>query len=472
MAVKTLNANQANSAGRITPTIPTPVRRPSQQDAQLAQPQKLQPTALPRYRSMEQKEDAKFNNFFFRPGEIVWFDKGESTWGIGVIVKREQGQPQDPQKHYRVFPISHPYAQHQSRNTVHSMMRPFFSWSPPPYTNSGLKPSPSNGYHIYTFDSVNWEDVIKGKFGMPGDKGVADVDGSIMGVKAVEMTYTPFDRIPSTQPVPNVVEYNGIYIGCEKIWVGEPIRIRNSGTPTDIMVLQSIVERPSPKDSSRTIIILIGDTYSYRVAHLESEHVPASDLHLPLRVREDTRIRNNYTMKHPDVRRRFISYWRLLTKNSQISLADVKGRWYETISMFPHLNRTGFEQAAARGEINDVSLMLNGTGDCNKELLDAAGSTSARTHMPPTLKAPRREDAFRNMIPSSARISRGLDEQRDGPPEPVLQTGQAALEQLYPPTPVADGSFDQFMTFDNGEAPSAFDQQFEQTYYGGDGMQE
>jgi len=449
---------------------------------------------------MEQKEDAKFNNFFFRPGEIVWFDKGGQTWGIGLVLKRDLGQGQDPVRQYRVQPISHPYARHHALITTHQGMRPFFSWSAPPYTNPGLKPSLNNNFHVYTFDSVNWEDVLRGKFSAPNEKGDADVDGSIMGVKAVETTYTLFDRIPSTQPsLPNAAEYNGIFIGCEKIWVGEPIRIRNSPGATDIMVIQSIVERPSSKDPHRGVVSLIGDTYSYRVAQLEPDSVPAGDLHLPLRVREDTRLRNNITMKSPDARRRFSSYWRLLTKNAQISLSDIKGRWYETMTMYPHLNKPGFEAAVARHDIPDVSLMLNGTGDCNKELLDVAGVADAsRTYVSPFLKAQRREDAVRNMVPNGVRISRGLDESREEvtqkqtlPPEPVLKESQypppltlqgpdqakeeQERQQQYPyvsAPPLAEGSFDQYMTFDSGEAPSAFEQQFEQTYYGADSMQE
>lgn len=454
---------------------------------------------------MEQKEDGKFNNFFFRPGEIVWFDKGGQTWGIGVVIKREYGQGYEAQKQYRVHPISHPHARNQAIVTTHQGMRPFYSWSPPPYTNVGLRPSQGNGFHVYTFDTVKWEDVIHGKFSSSTEKGDADVDGSIMGVKAVETTYTPFDRIPTTQPaLSNSTEYNGIYIGCEKIWVGEPIRIRNSGATTDIMILQSIIERPSPKDPSRGVITLIGDTYSYRVVQLEPDGVPTSDLHLPLRIREDTRIRNAITSKGPDARRRCTSYWRLLTKNTNLQLADVKGRWYETTSMFPHLSKSAFDTAAARGEVPDVGLMLNGTGDCNKELLDHAGVPSTRTHVPPFLKASRRETALRDMVPASVRISRGLDESREeAVAEPVLAEAQSRVQSQsrYPPPPSSmmmrgqgpaqdreesqsqsqypyvavpsleeSGGFDSYMTYD-GDAPppSAFEQQFEQTYYGGGG---
>jgi len=440
---------------------------------------------------MEQKEDAKFNNFFFRPGEIVWFDKGEETWGIGVILRREHGPAQDTSKQYRVHPISHPFARHHALVTTHKGMRPFFSWSPPPYTNNGLKPSQSNGYHVYTFDTVNWEDVMRGKYGTQVDKGDADVDGSIMGVKAVETTYTLFDRIPGTlSSLPGAIGYNGIYIGCEKIWVGEPLRIRNSTSPTDIMVIQSIIERPSAKDPSHGLVTIIGDTYSYRIAQVEPQFVPGDDLHLPLRVREDTRLRNNITVSNPDVRRRITCYWRLIAKNAQIGLSDVKGRWYETTSMFPHLNKAGYDAAVARHEMPDVGSVLNGTGDCNKELLDVAGVASqARTHVPPFLKAVRREDAVRNMLPSSARISRGLDESREEAlpvreskipvastavkTEPAF-TAHAQSNVKEEPTPqqpqvppLTDGAFEQYMTFDGGEAPSAFEQQFDQTFYDG-----
>jgi hypothetical protein len=71
--------------------------------------------------------------------------------------------------------------------------------------------------------------------------------------------------------------WNGIYLGGEKIWVGEPIRLR-IGSGQDIMILHDIVEktRPSyPTGTGSITTYLVGDIYTFStVMHTPGRETP------------------------------------------------------------------------------------------------------------------------------------------------------------------------------------------------------
>lgn len=380
-------AKAARAAAAVTPKSVIPVS--------------MQPTALPRFKSIEQKLDAQPNKFVYRTGEIVWFARS-TAWGLGVVIKREANQIL-----YRVQPLSHPFGHPQLLSCEQSQLRPWLAWSPPPCTCEQLNPSAANGNRVFTFDLVDWSSMLQGRYG----SGDPEVDGSILAAKAVEMTFTPFD---TSATLSMETHYNGIYIGAEKIWVGDALRLRHGNFPTDIMVLHDIIEYPNKLDTQRPRMVFVGDTYCYRIAQLEPQAVPADDLHLPSRVREDVQFRNKITSTNPEPNRRFTSFWRLNRKSDRIGIADIKGRWYESSALLPILDPQGFAKSRANGDVQDAGLFMNGQGDCNKPPTGTPGAQRGKDgssqSRPADLKFLKREEAFGKAVPSSMRISRGLDE--------------------------------------------------------------
>ncbi|KAL9054238.1 MAG: hypothetical protein Q9162_004271 [Coniocarpon cinnabarinum] len=385
-----------------------------------------EPQMLPRTRTMEQRLDFQPGKFLYRPGEVVWFKRG-MAWGLGVIAKRDNDQKQPSP--YRIQPLSHPFHQPNTLDLPPSQLRPWLAWSPPPTTASGLHPSPQTNYQSHSYSTVDWQRYIHGGYGA----GDGEVDGSILAACQAETTYTPFDPT-GTSPIPNTPQpqgrethYNGIFIGAEKIWVGDALRLRYHQFPMDIMVLHDIVEQPILNNAgshaypanSQTRIILVGDTYSPAIAQLEPQNIPQNDLHLPSRVRSELEFRNKITEAIADPKRRFSSFWRITSKNVRLGMDEIKGRWYESSLLLPILDPQAFAQRQIRGDMADACCYMNGHGDCNKPHAQAPNAvidprTSQRKHRAADTRVERREDAFGRAVPSEFKVHKGLDEGRDG----------------------------------------------------------
>lgn len=365
-------------------------------------------TPLPRARCLEQKQDQKYNEFHYRPGELVWFCRG-AAWGIGALVSRNYNTTTPRQ--YTVQPLTHSWTPTETVTLPQDQLRNWLAWSPPPLTHTVLNPSPANNNRVLTFPDISWPDVIAGRYG----RGDVIVDASILAAKMIETTYTLFDRIDaktssSSGSQVSEIHYNGLFLGGEKIWLGDPLRLRNTastaaaGTATvnEIMILHAIIERSSPTDSTRSTIILVGDTYAFRA--VPPSHPAPSPAHLPQRVLTDLTIRNSITAKNPTASKRHHT-WTLLTSSISLTLSDVKGRWYESSLFTPILDPTSFANGKAAGEVLDAGLFMNGQGDCNKT---PGGPTTG--FKAADIKCRRREDAFGRSVPVGFRISGGLDE--------------------------------------------------------------
>lgn len=439
--------------------LPPVTRTPSNSSSKVAI---VTPNPLPRFRSMEQKADATPQRMLYRPGELVWYQRGPA-WGLGVIVKRDTKSSQ-----YTVHAVSHPFRKSEITSTSQPSILPWLAWSPPPLTIQSLNPSPANGQRVYSYESVDWNAVLEGRYG----DGDPDVDGSILAAKGVESTVMPFQQ---TSSAPHETHYNGIFIGAEKIWVGDALRMRHSQFPSDILVLHDIIEQPNKTDASRPHILLVGDTYHWRVIQLEPNYVPSDGLSLPSRVREDLTFRNRITLANRDPSRRFSCYWRLDRKGAHLTIGDVKGRWYESGALMPLLQPKEFRANQERGtDIQDINLSMNGLGDCNKPppgtaaAADRNGRTNTSFRAADT-RVMTREEAFGRSISADVRISRGLDErggsgeggspaQRQAAPsnaKPLSQVPQQypafqQLQQGYQQQPFdfPTGDFEQMMALD------------------------
>ena len=420
------------------PAYPYRSVKPPSQQANSPASKSLEPNLLPRVRSMEQRLDCQPQKHLYRPGEVVWFKKG-MAWGLGVVSRRDNAP--SATSPYRIQPMSHPFSHPKTLALPHDNLRPWLAWSAPPNIAPGLRPELRNGYRVYTYDSVDWPQYIQGAYGA----GDGEVDGSILAAKGVEMTYTPFDPI-SANPIPNTPQpqgrethYNGIFVGAEKIWVGDALRLRASRFATDIMVLHDIVERPTmfsgnnqaANSSSGTQVTLIGDTYSIAIAELQPQSVPKDNLHLPSRVREDLAFKNELTSKKIDPKQRYTSFWQLTQKSVHLGIGHIKGRWYETATLLPVLNPAAFQQRHITGDIQDACGFMNGQGDCNRLPAGAPGaeidpSTGQTKSQPAQVRVEKREQAFGRAVPPDFNIHRGLDE-RNNTPRPGSGDGNGGL---------------------------------------------
>ncbi|MCJ1416102.1 hypothetical protein MMC32_002437 [Xylographa parallela] len=340
------------SSTSITAVPKPPMIPPAAQAPAAVPPALLTPTPLAAPRNFEQAVDAQCNKFLYRPGEIVWFNRG-SAWGLAVITMRSlfKDQRHQDRPEYTVQPLSHPYSHPPALSIAQEdKLRPWLAWSAPDPTHQTLA---NKGL---TYDLVDWRAVLQRLYG-PGD---AEVDGSIFAAKMIDSTYTPFERTSARTTVSDT-QYNGVYCGGEKLWHGEAIRLR-TGSGKDIMIVHHIVEKSSqtPKGAMSSEMFVVGDIYSFQTVNYNPKQPMPGNSFLPVRVQEDLNYRNRITIAHKSQ----ISFWKLVQSQARLGLGEVKGRWYESRILLPILKgQADFAQSVSKGEIADVGTMLNGRGD-------------------------------------------------------------------------------------------------------------
>lgn len=396
-------ARQGSNAGQ--QRLNTPVNTPRQ----------LVPTPLPTARSHDQAEDRRYRTFMYRPGEVVWF-KRQQAWGLGAVLRRWRSSSN--QVSYTVQPLTYPGGNSTSvTKTSDVEMRPWLAWSVPQFTHPALNNMPQPP----RYDNADWEGMRQKRYGNGGD---LEVDGSILAAKSVDSTYTPFGQQETRAVDGGTTEthYNGVFLGAEKIWVGEPIRLA-VGQGTDIMVLHSIIERrrtsPMAGQAQQQTLSFIGDVYSLSTVQHMNPNVPtpaspAMNPHLPLRLTEDLAFRNVYSIHT----KREASYWKLMAVQSRIDLGSVKGRWYEASLLLPILQGEGpFQQMAAKGDIVEASLYMNARGDCQN-----ANRAATLPVLPkPNIRVPDRRQALGRAVPQ------GVEIKYDGTEAPLPDNVDPAL---------------------------------------------
>ena len=423
-------------------------------------PNIIAPTPLPPARSLEQDQDAQYGKYIYRSGEVTWFNRG-SAWGLSVIIRRDLFKDQRGQDRprYLVQPLSHPFS-HPTTKTISSEddLRPWLAWSAPGPTHQAL----TTANHDYK--TVNWRDVVDGRYGA----GDAEVDGSIYAAKTIDDSFTLVDPLSNNTTTTGERSYNGIYFGGEKLWVGEPVRLRVNGH--DVMIIHQIIEKLKQNSTSinSASVHIVGDVYRYTTIPYTVGQEPAENPHLPMRLRQDLKYRNRVSIAS----KRTISYWKIYQAAVRIGITDLKGRWYESSILLPILHgAAAFQQDVQRGEISDVGTWINGRGDANS----APGKAGMRYTD--------RLEAFGRAVPAGTKISKGLD----GPAEetifsaPIPSGMQSAVTMAALPGPdlaaqasvqgnatgqgqqmqgVSDGDIEQYMDLDR------LDEGFTQNYVG------
>ncbi|KAF2428312.1 hypothetical protein EJ08DRAFT_615340 [Tothia fuscella] len=369
-----------------------------------SRPDPRQTSALPTKLTPDQQLDSTINQFSFRPGEMVWFDRGQA-WGLGMIVRRWR----TPQQTYLLQPITHPFdTQQQHVINKEGSLRPWLAWSPPSYMHSGL-----NGMTV-AYESMNWQALMAGHYG-ESSKTSMEVDGSIIAAKMVDGTYTPLECImkfladPQKPDQRDELHYNAIFIGAEKLWLGDPARLRTHNEE-EVLVISTIVEKPISKESWRgipqstpTSVTLIGDTYIIAKHTPQTLISPPSEQNIPTRMLEDIKARNRTSSRAnlPP------SYWHLTKTRASVPLSMIKGRWYEWSTMLPIIKSTEldqFEANLAKGKVESMHNYFN----ARNEFHGVGGG----------VRKERREEAFGKSIPGDVLIVDGV-----GVPEGVSGPG-------------------------------------------------
>ncbi|KZF23153.1 hypothetical protein L228DRAFT_245884 [Xylona heveae TC161] len=401
----------------------------------LSTPTKLTPTPLPPLRSFEQALDSQ-GRFLFRPGEMVWFSRGTS-WGLAAVVMREliRNSTSEVRPKYVLQPLSHPYGHPQAIIIdQEELLRPWLAWSAPP------PGSPALAVDGLRFDTIDWAAVLQGRYGRVDP----EVEASIFAAKAIDTCYTLIDPIDLPSAVPGECNYSGMFIGAEKVWVGEPIRIRDV-PESDIMVLQSIVEkrqRPFSNSESASTVYLYGDIYTLKTVEYDPNTLPTENTKLPSRLSEDVKFRNTATIPT----RSLISFWTLKQPLARISIGDVKGRWYESRTLLPILRgASDFAKDLHLGNITEAGSWMNSRGGNSQPSAAQA------------IKKDYRREAFGAAVPPNFQIIQAQDSTPVGTAPPTQQGLPSSRTQPVENTNprmaqgIMESDIDQFMNLDTME---------------------
>lgn len=413
--------------------------RPNQPAAQIT------PIAPPR--SQEQAEDAQFQKYIYRHGEVTWFNRG-SAWGLCVVVKRDMFMDAQNRPHprYLVQPLSHPF-EHPVMKVVTSEddLRPWLAWSAPNATHTALV---GTQHH---YNNIDWKGVVEGRYG----GGDSEVDGSIFAARMIDDSFTLIEPLSNNTTTTGERSYNALYLGGEKIWLGEPVRVRiNQGQ--DIMVIHQIIEKLKPGSTNIALatVHVVGDIYRYVTTPSQHPTVPdatTSMAHLPVRMQEDLKFRNRVN----GPKKFTVSQWKLVQSQARLNVAELKGRWYESSTLLPVLRGAqAFQADLARGEVADVGTWMNARQDANL----AGGRLGTRIKD--------RIEAFARSVPEGLKIGdTGAKSERDVSsvamvPNEMQGAGGASLA-LGPGmgvggggksvTGVSDGDIAEFMDLDQME---------------------
>ena len=379
--------------------------------------QTLTSTPLPPPKSKEQELDSRYRVYIYRIGELVWFNRG-TAWGLALIVKRDVVKDPHQQVGFRarflVQPLSHPHG-HPEPKLMNSddSIRPWLAWSAPGPTHRSLVGK--------TYASVDWKAVIAGQYG----QGDAEVDGSILAAKQIDESLSLLSPLANNILTTGERTYSAMFLGGEKIYVGEPVRLRiNQGQ--DIMVIHEIIEKLKPNSTNinSAFVHVVGDLYRLVTVPYDQANAKfIANASLPERMRVDLDFRNNVTFNT----KRVHSYWKLLQASARLPIANLKGRWYESSILLPMIRgNDAFAVDCQRGDITDVGDWINGRGDAN----GAAGKTGTRYG--------ERLEAIGRAVPGGFKLG-GPDDRGEGGIEPApmnVAIGQSAPGQASIRNPV------------------------------------
>jgi len=325
----------------------------------------------------------------------VWVDRNgnQTIWRLAVIINRQQ---QDDRSFYLVQLLSNPRHHQPKLVVLEPCLRPWLAWSVPDVGVPFLENK--------SFDEVNWNELLD-------DPQYASMDhvvtGSILAAKQIDASFSLFTKFDA-QPDSTGSYYSGMFLGAEKIWVGDALRARQSAPGSQTLItVSALVENVSPDGKSQ--VTIIGDRF--QSIEVSSTTPRSRDMDfLPARVRDDLEYRNRIVATIRPIRYEL----RLIERNARFRLEDINGRWYETRLLLPVLKPADqIQQDHGHGRVQDVCDYLNGRRHQN---------------MNEDTRRKNRKDALKASVPEDCKISQGLDK----PLEPfVIPPGAVVAPQEY-----------------------------------------
>ncbi|KAM0282677.1 hypothetical protein ACHAQH_002874 [Verticillium albo-atrum] len=304
------------------------------------------------------------SSLFFRTGEMVWYSVAPS-WRIGLIAKSNTQA-----KQVDILPISHALFDNvQLQPKSETGLRPFLAFTVPPVSQQSLG--------TQAFDEVPWPEQIAAIQAEPSKREPLLLDASKLAAVKISMSFSLFSQLPSSADG-RKMNYQGVFLGAERIEVGDTLRIRAShdigiaAEWVDLLAqggaLLGLREICTAADNPGTVFFK-GDLYAPLTTDAPgppSASSPASDVpetKLPRALREEFLFRNKVSPA---------SRWRLhlLRRDVVVREPDVRGRFYPSPRLLPVLmshDTAGLQRELQQGVVRDSARFLNQRMDTFRE---------------------------------------------------------------------------------------------------------
>ncbi|GAP84892.1 putative transcription-silencing protein [Rosellinia necatrix] len=281
----------------------------------------------------------------FRAGEVVWY-KNNNSWRVGMILISGPT--------LSIIPFGHPQYRTLTVVKEEADVRPFLAFSIP-QINSGLQELKGRA-----LDQIDWQ-ALQERFGTHTDasrrEGLA-IEATKLAATRVDHSYSTFNQLPES--VPNYTMYGGLFLGAEKICVGEAVRIKLPREQQDPslekgMPMVMVIWRISiSKDGG----VVVSEGSLWKLQHTPLTHPPTNQVQLPAAMLGEKEFRDGILQS-----RGWRVEWVLVNRNMSVDESAIRGRFYETRRLTPILNPAKFENMVRQQHIEDIQSLLNNRGD-------------------------------------------------------------------------------------------------------------
>ncbi|KAI1202318.1 hypothetical protein F5X97DRAFT_234797 [Nemania serpens] len=333
--------NKPKSTGRTS----TATQQPTPHEAQTVAPYEasgVTPSVLPRPYPI-----AHDHNVLFRAGEVVWY-KNNNSWRVGMILASNLA--------LSIIPFGHPLYQTQEVIKEETDVRPFLAYSIP-QINHGLQE-----FRGQALAQIDWH-ALQERFGTHADasrrEGLA-IEATKLAATRVDQCYSTFN--PIQEPGQNTTIFCGVFLGAEKICIGEAVRIQLReqdqapekviGMPVVMVVQRIVISREGG------LLIFEGSLWKLQHAKLTQPPQTPNQAQLPRAMLGEKEFRDSILRNHS-----WRVEWVLMKQSVSLDESVIRGRFYETQRLTPILNPAKYQQMLQSQHVDDIQTLLNNRGD-------------------------------------------------------------------------------------------------------------
>ncbi|KAI0971316.1 hypothetical protein F4678DRAFT_80443 [Xylaria arbuscula] len=287
------------------------------------------------------------HNALFRAGEVVWF-KSNNSWRVGMILSSNPA--------LSIIPFTHPLYRTQEVIKGEADIRPFLAFSIP-QINDGLQE-----FKGQALAQIDWQ-TLQERFGAHTDasrrEGLA-IEATKLAAVRVDQCFSTFN--PFQGSLQGYDTFGGIFLGAEKICVGEAVRIKLSQEQQDqssekgmpiVMVVKWIFVSKEGGD-----MMFEGSLWKLQHAVLAQQPQTLNPAQLPAALRGEKDFRDGLLRNLG-----WSVNWVLVNQTITLNESGIRGRFYETQRLTPILNPAKFQEMIRSQHVNDIQTLLNNRGD-------------------------------------------------------------------------------------------------------------